>query len=920
MTFNNKRFTQRAPRSAASFKLQGLAQAALVLISVQALQAQAQEAKLERIEVTGTSIKRLEGEAALPVQTIKRGDIDKTGATTAAEIMKTISGNAAALTDGASITDSSGGQRGMNAVNLRGIGVSSTLVLLNGRRMANFASPGDNAGVDLNNIPAGAIERVEILKDGASAIYGTDAIGGVVNFITRKDYRGADINVYAARTQEGGAEKTAASVGGGFGDLSQDRFNVFGVLDAQKLGGLRSTEREFLQDRPLATNLPFYMSSRTFPGNIRLASKSAARKVQLDALNAAGFSIDGKPFNQRTINLYAPACNPPATVYAPDNLSQACSFDYMQDTELYPESDKLAFLGRGVFQLNNTTQLFAEVLKSKTQTRYVASPNPIEVTAVPTAAINPFLPKPLPFGGTVDVRQRVTEGGNRTNEVSSDAERIVAGISGALGSWDYDLAVNRAVNRSTDSLKDGYFLYDKFVEGVRSGKINPFGSSPQAGKDLLASIGVQDDARSSKGTTTSVDAKFSGELMQLDGGALGAAFGAEFRREETQFTPSALLLTNNIQGDRSSRGDSPPASKNSRNVSAVYGELNAPFSKELEVQLAARYDNYSGVGSTFNPKLGVRWQPSKTVMLRGSAGTGFRAPSINELTRPTSFGSSSAFLTDPGCVAQGFAVADCTDQWRVERRSNPNLKPEKSKQFSFGLVLEPTRELTASVDYWMINKTDVISDLSEQVILGNLAKYEKDYVKRDEFGELIDTILLKKENQGELRTSGLDVDFSYRVSAGDLGRITANMNGTYVLKYERQFGAGEPFLNNAGQFLSDQVIQKWRHRLSVDWDLGPIGLTLGNTYYSGYRDHNTAFNPNTDQLLPARNVSAYSLWDLSGSWKVSSAMKLRAGVQNLLNTQPPFSNQGYYFLATYDPTHTDPRGRTFYASLSYSFR
>nr|WP_295080898.1 TonB-dependent receptor [uncultured Roseateles sp.] len=915
--------TPRHTRSARLFKMKSLAQAAtLLLIGAQALQAQAQtqEAKLERVEVTGSSIKRLEGESALPVQTIKRSDIDKTGATTAAEIMKSISANAAALTDGASITDNTGGQRGMNGANLRGLGVSSTLVLLNGRRMANFASPGDNAGVDLNNIPAGAIERVEVLKDGASAIYGTDAIGGVINFITRKDYRGADVNVYAARTQEGGAEKTAASVGGGFGDLENDRFNVFGVLDIQKLGSLRSSERDFLKDRPLATTLPFYMSSRTFPGNIRLASKAAARKVQLDALAAAGMTFNGAPYNQRTINLYAPACNPPATVYAKDNLSQACSFDYMQDTELYPESDKKSFLGRGVFQLNKDTQLFAEVVKSQTQTRYVASPNPIEITAVPTAAINPFLPKPLPFGGTVDVRQRVTEGGNRTNQVSSDADRLVAGVSGTLGGWDYDVALNHAINRTADSLRDGYFLYDKFVDGVRTGKINPFGASPQAGKDLLKSIAVQDDARKSKGSTTTLDAKFSGVLAQLAGGDLGAAFGAEFRREETEFTPSALLLTNNIQGDRSSRGDAPPASSNSRKVAAVFGELNAPLSKELELQVAARYDKYSGVGDTFNPKLGVRWQPSKALMLRGSAGTGFRAPSIDELTRPTSFGSSSAFLTDPGCVAQGFAVADCTDQWRVERRSNANLKPEKSKQFSFGLAFEPLNELSASVDYWNIRKTDVISDLSEQVILGNLARYEKDYVKRDQYGELIDTILLKKENQGELRTSGIDVDLLYRLKTNELGRFTASLTGTYVLNYERQFGDGEPFLNNAGQFLSDQVIQKWRHRLALDWDIGNWGLTVGNTYLSGYRDHNTAFNPYTDQLLEARSVSSYSLWDLSGSWRVNKDMKLRAGVQNLFNTQPPFSNQGYYFLATYDPTYTDPRGRTFYASLNYSFR
>src|SRR4051812_13366152 len=180
------------------------------------------EAKVARVQITGSSIKRLASETALPVQMIRREDIDKSGVTTAAELLKNISANTAPLSDGASITDGTSGQRGMNGANLRGLGVSSTLVLLNGRRLANFASPGDNAGVDLNNIPAGAIARVEILKDGASAIYGTDAIGGVINFITRKDYQGVDLNASAAATQHGGAGKRTASISGGTGSLAKD--------------------------------------------------------------------------------------------------------------------------------------------------------------------------------------------------------------------------------------------------------------------------------------------------------------------------------------------------------------------------------------------------------------------------------------------------------------------------------------------------------------------------------------------------------------------------------------------------------------------------------------------------------------------------------------------------------------------------
>ncbi|MDN3543748.1 MAG: TonB-dependent receptor [Roseateles asaccharophilus] len=923
----------RMPRRASParfLKLQALAQAAALLAGGAAL---AQDNKLERIEVTGSSIKRLEGETALPVQTLKREEIAKSGVTTAAELLKNISGNTAGLTDGASITDNQGGQRGFNGANLRGIGVSSTLILLNGRRMANFASPGDSSGVDLNNIPAGAIERVEILKDGASAIYGTDAIGGVINFITRKDYRGADINVYAARTQEGGAEKTTASVGGGVGNVRDDGFNLFGVLDVQKLGALNSQERDFIKQRPLADNLPLYLSSRTFPANIRLQGSSSSRRAQLAALKAAGYKVNGQDVTERTFNPAVPACNPPGTVFAPLNLSQACSFDYLQDTEIYPESEKLSLLSRGVLKLNADTELFAELLKSRATTKYINSPVPVQLLDVPVKVINGYLSNKLPLPDTqlMTLRLRADEAGNRSNTVTSDAERVVVGVSGVLGDWDYTTALNRAVNKTNDAYVDGYFLFDKMVAGVMNGSINPFGASPAAGKALWDSIRVRDDARKAKGITTTVDFKASSTLTELAGGALGVAVGAELRQEETSFTPSALLNSNLIAGDRGTSGDATGnfggdpvrdrvvATSNSRKIGSVYGELNAPFTKELEVQVALRYDDYGGVGSTTNPKLGVRYQPSKQVMLRGSAGTGFRAPTISELYRPISYGSASASPTDPVCVKAGLSPADCSGQPPVTRYSNPNLKPERSKQASFGIVFEPTRSTTFSIDYWNIRKTDVISDIGIQTIINNQAKYGK-LVTRDEFGEVITNIDLRKENQGELKTSGLDLEANWRSDSTEFGRFGLNLSGTYVLEYKRQFGAGEPFVSNVGRFLNDQVIQRWRHRASIDWDMGPFGLTLGNTFYSSYADQSTIFNPVTNKQAEPRTVKAYSLFDLSGSWKVDKSMRVRVGIQNLLDTQPPFSNQDQYFLATYDPTYTDPRGRTFYASISYSFR
>ena len=292
---------------------------------------------LERVEVTGTAIKRIEGETALPVQVITRNEIDKAGVTTAAELIARISASANNLTDGGSVAY--GGfrdQMGFNAANLRGLGVSSTLVLLNGRRMANFASPGDAAGVDLNSIPAAAIQRVEILLDGASSLYGSDAIGGVINFITRKDFSGVDINALAGNTTEGhGAAKRSATLAGGFGDFGRDGYNVFAVLDLQKTSSLNASKRQFIKDLDIPGRLPDLLSSATFPGNIRLS------RYQFNTLADEGYSSNGKTvIDSRTVNpAAATGCNPPANLYLPDGIGGAdgCTFDYMRDIELYPK-------------------------------------------------------------------------------------------------------------------------------------------------------------------------------------------------------------------------------------------------------------------------------------------------------------------------------------------------------------------------------------------------------------------------------------------------------------------------------------------------------------------------------------------------------------------------------------------------------
>ncbi len=916
---------QLATRSRRTFTQSALTVALLQALAVPALAQDGAEdedkAKLDTVFVTGSRIKRIDAETALPVEVITREEIRTRGVTTAAEMIKTLTANTAPLSDGASITDSTSGQRGFNGANLRGIGVSSTLILLNGRRLANFASPGDEAGVDLNNIPAGAIERVEVLKDGASAVYGSDAIGGVINFITRTDYEGLDLSVSTADTDEGGAEKHTATISGGFGNLEEDRYNVFGVVDVQRLGALRSSQREFIQERPLATLLPALMSSNTFPANIDISS------AQRNALIAAGILPAGT--TRTRINPSNPGCNPPATVFAAQGPGGplACSYDYMRDTEIYPESDRLGFMGRATFKVGDDHTVFAEASFARAESIYRLSPNPQRIRNLPVT----LLPEPyrsalnrpnLPttFSG---IRLRMEQAGNRTSEVTSEGTRLLVGAEGNLGDWYYGTAIGRAQNDAVDRYVDGYVLFDRFDAGIRNGTINPFGPSSATGQALIDSITIDDEARVSDGTSEFWDFNASRSIMEMEYGDLGLALGGEVRRETQEFTPSALLLSNNIAGDRDSTipvgGPSDiQATRDGRTIVSAYAELNAPVTETVELQGALRFDDYQDVGNTFNPKFGVRWQPSETLIIRGSAGTGFRAPSLNDLNRPTIFGVTSSLITDPQCAAAEGSIDLCTDQWPVERRSNPDLDPERSRQFSVGFVYEPSRQFNIGLEYFFLQKRDVISTLGEQIIIENPQRYNGTYIERDSDG-FITNIILQKENQGKLKTSGLDLTSRIATEETEWGEFSIDISGTYVLEYERQFGPLEPYRSNLGRFLNDQVIQRWRHRIAFNWDYGPVGLTLANSYLSGYEDQNTTYDPFTDERLPERDVDAYSLWDLTGAWDINNNLRLRGGMLNVLNEEPPFSNQAYFFIAGYDPTYTDPRGRSYYLGLEYKF-
>jgi iron complex outermembrane receptor protein len=879
-----------------------MATAATLATLASAATAQVSEPMI-KVEITGSSIKRINPETALPVQTITRADIEKSGVTTAAELLSKVSANAAALTDGASFSDIAG-QRGFNGANLRGIGVSSTLVLLNGRRLANFASPGGNAGVDLNAIPSAAIDRVEVLKDGASAIYGTDAIGGVINFITRRNYEGADASAYYADTQHGGARKAMATVSGGTGNLATDRYNVMAVFDFQDTTSLRSSQRSWIGSAYQPDINLDSGSSNTYPANFRRT-------------RANGTSATGP-----RINPSAPACNPPATVYAPDSFvgPAACMYDYMQDTELFPDSRRVSLLTRGQFALDKDTTLYGEFLFNETSTTYRISAltvsgsiYPLNGQYYPHAAV-PTNKTPL------NVNMRLTEGGPRTNEIDATATRMVLGGKGVALGWDYDMALNHSVNEVDDKYIDGYVKTTLFNEAFATGKINPFGPSGPEGLALLAAAKVNDPARHSRGTTDSFDIKATRELFTMAGGSAAVAVGAEYRRENMAFTPSALLAAGEIR----SEGTATPFS-GGRNVKAVYAELNLPVLASLEAQLALRHDRYNDVGSTTNPKVGVRWNPLKQLVVRGSYGTGFRAPSLADLYSPVRLGQANGIYNDPlGCIKVG--AIDNTDnpdycglQPDKLKGGSPLLRPEKSKQFSLGLVVEPYRDITATLDYWRIKKTDVIVSPEGSYFTDPVRNAA--YIIRDVpdpalpgIPGMILSIDSRLRNIGALQTSGADLGVNWRLPSNEFGKFGVTLNGTYVFDYTTRETVDGPDVSALGIYTNDQIVQRWRHTISLDYERGPFSVTLQQTFLSGYRDQNLLADGSVHR------VEAYSLLDLTGGYQISKRLKLRAGIKNMLDENPPRSNQLFSFSVGYDPSYSDPRGRQFYAALAYTFR
>lgn len=903
---------------------------------------------LERVEITGSSIRRVDAETALPVTVVTKEEIARSGVTSTEQLVQTIS---AVASQGATTGAMGAGLStyGQSSISLRGLGEDRTLVLVNGRRLAAFAG-GSSGSVNVNAIPLAAIERVEVLKDGASGVYGSDAVAGVVNFILTKDYQGLEISATAGNpTRSGGGRNTRASIVGGFGDAS--RFNVTLSASFEKETALFAKDRSFAKTGNIP---PFVAASATGQGNIEGSYTPGTGQPAPGETGVAGPGFGntayGNPMGVGNrcgdLNMFLAGINAKGAPF--------CQFDSNGFVGLVPDRKLNTFSANLSFKVNEAFELFGDALYSKSVVLQTYQPSPLRRSFLQTDALfaaqgvdpvllirptnpnyqiavdyltameaaNPGQGFGALIGQPLGVTSRVFDFGPRSNEDTAKQSRLVAGFRGNIAKQDYEVAVSSNESKIEGRTVTGYFSQVEFVKAVNSptSDYNPWSlTQSDAFNQAIAGAEYAGPTLIAKSKSSGIDAKLSGDIAELPAGPMQYAVGVQLRKESLIQSPSDALFSGDIAG----LGGATPAVDVDRRIRSLFGELNVPIVKSLEGNLALRHDRYNDVGNSNNYKASLRWQPTREVLLRGSVGSGFRAPTLLDLWQPVVLGTSEQF-NDPFFND----VAHTDLQVNSFTGGNPNIKPEKSKQATIGIVFSPAKDFTVSADYFNINVTDLIAQESAQAVVTRNLAGDPGYanlVVRDASGE-IQTITQLLRNVGDAKVSGIDIDAALRFPVAS-GRVDVNLSGTYMIKFNSTTPSGvvsrkvgtivepdgaTPILssNNASQ---DGVIPRWKHYLAATYSTGPWAVTLAQNFYKTYRDAN-------DLNDRPHRVPSQSIYDMNIAWTGVKNLKLALGVKNLFDRDPPvFIPTSNQFQAGYDVTMYDPRARFVYVTAGYKF-
>lgn len=862
------------------FKVTRIALAAMLATSGAATLAQ-QTAAPQRIEITGSAIKRSSAEGPAPIEIVTREDIARSGASNLNELLRTIP--SIDIFDQGELASNSPAGSGTASVRLRGLSDSQTLVLLNGRRVpvnALYDSSGAGAAFDINSLPLGAIERVEILKDGASAIYGADAVSGVINFITKTDYQGLELTAsYGTTSRSDGTEKRAG-LAFGFGDLNKDRYNLLVGLDVFKRDPI------YRKDRDLTDSVDF----RDLGAGDRRSSFSPYGNV-VDP-NTGGFV--GIPYT---------TC-PPANLGA----GNICRYDFNQSIlTSYNGADRVSALLVGNVAITPDIRAFAEATFSTSKDTFKAHPVPdYFIVPITDESQRPYEILDGDGNGTdtIYIAGRFLQGGPRTTQRKSDFLNLATGVEGYTGGLDWKLAVSHGVSKVTNR-DSNYFDADLWAAATGNGSINPTVLTNDAA--LVESLKVN-PVRTGESKLTTLSGLVGGDLLKMPAGTLKYAVGFAWQKDSLNDTPDELTQAGNVVGSIQQSAVSA-----SRNSSAIFGELQVPVLKNLEGQLALRYDRYPG-SSEVSPKIGLKYTPMPSLAFRGSYTESFRAPVLKQLYGATEQGAAT--VTDPDlCRILGapIIIEDGEETCNVNafqvNGSNPDLKPEKGKTFNLGVIFDVGAGFSASVDWWKIT-------MSDNITTPTLASAIEDGRWNREGARI--NIFTNLQNIAERETSGVDIDARYRIKGTPVGNLSFRNLLTWYDTNKTKDSAADPWVEFNGTYATP----RFRNAFTVSSEVGAW------TFFGAWRTVGGFWDSDRGFPLPAgtRKVHSHEELDLQVQYAGASGMlkgwEFTAGLKNALDNAPPFSVQN-----ASDNTYTQmgfaevysARGRYGYVSAKYAF-
>jgi iron complex outermembrane receptor protein len=897
----------------------------------------------QRIEITGSSIKRIAAEGALPVQTITQQDIQRSGVTSVTQLIQ----NIPVMSGFTSIADTVGGTGGgVTTASLHDVGEQYTLVLLNGRRVAPATS---GTTIDLNSIPLAAIERVEVLTDGASAIYGADAIAGVVNFILKRGEAPFAIDARVSVPKAGGAEEANLAISKGFGNLARDGFTLFVAGSFDKNKQLKATDRPFSKTGIIGGTFGdltidfFNGSSRSVPPNVDVFGDG------IGGLDSDGLPIDSVSFSPY---LEANGTCPPAHVA----LGRQCFFDYTTTVEIYPELERKALYGSGKLALGKSGwNAFGDLAYTDVSTIARIAPYPAEflmTNAHPFFGqyVTPSLtPEQQAVATSANVKYRLFDMGSRTYDYTTKSLHGVLGVEGSAANWDLTTAVTVSKQRQDQNYLGGFPLADKFTAALNAQEFDPF---PYAAGEMPADQLAALKATQFIGNYNKTDIKMVGwdgnaqrPVFSLGGGSAIVSVGADARKTTWGITANPAVANAEILFD-----DVQPEYDLSRKTFGVYGELLMPLSKTLELTAALRYDSVSGVtdhkiqakfgdtetATTF--KLAGKWQPNSNIALRASYGTGFRTATMREIAQPkVDFGVTSGTYDcpfSPSFDPLGFYAAghQCPDdlQYEVYQGGNPDLKPEKSKQWNLGGVWQASDQVSIGLNYWSVDIKDSVTSVSEQLIMENPANYLDLFTTKfkSSNGLTYVAILDSPINIGKVENRGIDWDFTYRERTS-FGRFEGKLAGTYLVKSRYTVpGTSDQWTTSLGKFgVNDAVSLRNRINASGTLGVGNWEHTLTMHYSSGYLDQAWSegdcffLDSNGDCAAGRLTVPNRITFDWRTQWAATKNLTLVFGIENVFDEDPPLSLRvnGAGHQLGYDPRYASPLGRTYSAALRYQF-